>query len=484
MMHRFTSTFAVALLAALALPASASPPLADVTPAVAARLDGALQAVTGSTKGLSPALSVAVVENGRLVYVRAFGFSDLAAKTPATPDTRFRIASVTKMFTAVSVMQLVEAGRVRLDAPLATYLPDAPHAANVTIRQLLNHTSGIVNYGDDAIISGVVATPTTPRDIIASVAKRPLDQQPGAAFDYSNTGYVLLGLVVEAVTHRTLAEYEREHIFGPAHMTQTTVGEAAAGAPVARGYANATGTTPPPFSPSWFYADGDIVSTASDLARFDIALMAGRLVKPATFAEMQAGAVIAPKIAKGVSFGLGLMLFASGGETFVGHHGGLPGFAAETEMLPAHRYAMVVLSDASDFPTSAANVVVIRETLPALYAQLLAPAPATAPALSAAGEDPAVTAKLRSFVAQVQKGTVDRAALTDEMNAALTPASVSAVAGQFGPLGALQTLTFRSSEAAHGLTSFHYTAVFAGGQTMPLTIALDKDGKIAGFFIS
>ena len=172
MMHRSTAAFALTLLSAPALCAAASPAPTDVTPAVAARIDGALQAVTGNAKGSSPALSVAVVENGRLVYAHAFGVSDVAAKTPATPKTRFRIASVTKMFTAVAVMQLVEAGRVRLDAPLATYLPDAPYATKVTIRELLMHTSGIWNYGDEAFTSGRVATPTTPRDIVASVAER------------------------------------------------------------------------------------------------------------------------------------------------------------------------------------------------------------------------------------------------------------------------------------------------------------------------
>jgi CubicO group peptidase (beta-lactamase class C family) len=477
MMNRLAAALALALLSSVVAPVLAVPEATGVTPIVAMRIDGALQALAGDKKGLTPALSVAVVENGRIVYARAFGVRDVEAKTAATPRTRFRIASVTKMFTAVAVMQLVEAGRVRLDAPLATYLPSAPHANEVTVRQLLTHTAGLWNYGDDAITSGRVATPTTPQAIVASAAQRPLERKPGTAFGYSNTGYVLLGLVVEAVTHRPLAEYEREHIFRPAKMTETTAGEAPARAPVARGYLDATGTAPQPFSPSWFYADGDIVSTASDLARFDIALMDGRLVKPATFAEMQSSAVAAPDLGKSVRYGLGLTMVPSGGETFVGHHGGVPGFEAENEMLPAQRYAIVVLSDAFDFHTSRANTAVVRETLPALFARLPTPAPPAA-------EDPAVTAKLRKFVADVQHDTIDRASLTDEMKAALTPAAASAVAGQFAAFGALQTLTFRSSEQVLSLTSYHYTATFAGGQTMPLTIALDKDGKIAGFFVS
>ena len=471
-MHHLTSTAALALaLSPLALPAAASPAPVAVTPAVAARIDATLQTLTGSAKGSTPALSVAVVENGRLVYARAFGVNDLTTNTSATPGTRFRIASVTKMFTAVAVMQLVETGSVKLDAPLATYLADAPHATKVTIRQLLMHTSGISNYGDEVVVSGRAATPATPRDIVASVAARPLDREPGTAWVYSNTGYVLLGLVVEAVTHRPLAEYERERIFGPAKMTETTFGEAPDGAPVARGYMNAAGAVTPPFSPSWFYADGDIVSTASDLARFDAALMDGKLVKPATFAEMQSSVVAAPRLGPGVRYGLGLALLPSGGETFVGHHGGVPGFAAENEMLPAQRYAVVVLSDAFDFATSAGHIAVNRETLPELFTQVSA-------------GDPVVTAKLRTFVAQVQHGSLDRAGLNAQMNAAFTPQLVSQTAAYLAPMGALQTLAFRGQESAPGLTSFHYVATFAGGRTVSLTMALDKDGKIAGFFLS
>ena len=182
---------------------------------------------------------------------------------------------------------------------------------------------------------------------------------------------------------------------------------------------------------------------------------------------MQSSAIVAPKLGKGVRYGLGLMLVSSGGDDFVGHHGGVPGFEAETEMLPAQRYAIVVLSDASDFSTSVANTAIIRETL-----------------LAASPEDPLVTAKLRTFVEQLQRGTIDRATLDDAMNAAFTPQATSSAAAQFAALGTLKELTFRGKEQAGDLTSYHYFATFAGGQTMPLTMALDNGGKIAGFFVS
>lgn len=475
-MKRSIAAALFALVPVLALAAGSVPAPVEVTPAVAAQIDTGLQAAAGSTKGLTPAISVAVVENGRVAYARAFGVADVTAKTPATPQTRFRIASVTKTITAVAVMQLVEAGRVRLDEKVASYLVNVPHGREITIRQLLMHTSGLWNYGDEAISSGRVAKPTTPYAILASLSLRPLEAKPGTGFAYSNTGYVMLGLVVEAVTRRTLREYEREHIFVPAKMSSTTVGNAPAGTPVAHGYLDATGTVPAPYSPSWFYADGDVVSTASDIARFDAALMDGRLVKPATFAQMQSSDIAAPEFGQGVRYGLGLTLIASGGVTLVGHHGGMPGFATETEMIPAQRYAVVVLTNASDFLTYRANNVVVQHTLPAFFAELAKTTPPPA-----GPEDPAVTAKLRTLISGLQHGIVDPATLTDPMKAALTPDALSGIKMQFAALGALQSLTFRGQEPAQGYSSYHYSATFADGRTVPLTISLDKDGKIAGF---
>ncbi|HEX3465553.1 MAG TPA: serine hydrolase [Candidatus Elarobacter sp.] len=478
---RFPLASALALVLAAPVAGSASaaepastavPATAEITPAVAARLDDAVRTAAGTSKGRAPAISVAVVTNGRLAYVRAFGVADLTSHRPATPETRFRIASVTKMLTAVAVMQLVQGGRVRLDAPLATYLPSAPHARDVTVRQLLMHTSGVWNYGDEAIRSGRVAAATTPAEIVAWTADRPLDQTPGAKFDYSNTGYVLLGLVVEAVARQPLAAYEAEHIFTPAGMRETTFGDAPAGAPRATGYMSATGTPALAYSPTWFYADGDAVSTASDVARFDIALMSGRLVSPAIFAEMQSSAVDAASLGAGVRYGLGLTLVPYRGMTLVEHHGGVPGFEAENFMLPGARFAAVVLSDAFDFPTSVVSGAVLREAFPSL-AESAAPA--------ASGEDPAITARLRAFLTQLPSGHVDTSSFTPEMAAAMTPAVVGDLAARLSPLGELRSLTFRGQDTVQVYRRYHYSAAYSGGQTIPLTLVLDANGKVAGF---
>lgn len=178
----------------------------------------------------------------------------------------------------------------------------------------------------------------------------------------------------------------------------------------------------------------------------------------------------------GVRYGLGLAMVTQGGVIFVGHHGGVPGFEAENEMLPGARYAIVVLSDTFDFATPVTNRAVIAQTLPELFAQTAA-RPATA-----APEDAAVTAKLRALLTDLQHGTVDRTSLSEPMNKALTPDVVARIAAQFGPLGALRSLTFRDKAGQAGFQVYHYSAAFAGGQAVGLTITLDGAGKIAGFF--
>lgn len=460
-------------------PARAAEAPAALTAPIVTKLDAAVAVATSEGTNSAPAVSVAIVENGHIAYTRASGLEDVAAGRKATTATRFRIGSITKMFTAVAVMQLVERGALRLDAPLATYLPNAPHAHEVTIRQLLMHTSGMPNYGDEALASGAMGRPTTPAAIVASMAERPLAFTPGSKYAYSNTGYVLLGLVIEHVSKVPLARYEREHILGPAGMHDTTAGADPPGPGVASPYMDAAATPAPPVDASWLYADGDIVSTASDIARFDIALMDGKLISAASFALMQAGPVATDE--EGASYGLGVMVFRLGDQQLVGHHGGLPGFEADNEMLPKARFAIVTCGNAFLFSTAALNGPLLATLLPATSARAVAQHKA-AMLVTGAGEDPAVTARFATFFSALQQGRVDRATVTDEMNAQLTAERLPDLAQQLAPLGTLQKLIFRTKVDQGPGIVYHYTGVFSE-QTTPMTFSVDKNGKIAGVFL-
>lgn len=312
----------------------------------------------------APAVSMAVVHRGRIVFAQALGLADTEKRLSATPATRFRIGAVSRIFTAVAVMQLVERKRIDLDVPYGDYLPWGPHAREVTVRQLLTHRSGIPDYLQQALADNSVAGSTTPPAIVRQVAGRPLHFPPGTAYGHSNTNYVLLGLIVEKVAAEPLGTYVADHVFAPAGMRDTTFGDPPAGTPVCVGYAMAGPPGPAPGDapcaamltqvasgdPSWFYACGSVVSTASDVAAFDLALMDGALLKPATFRQM-IDATRPTREPGGGGHGLGLQVLSLGDRRLVGHRGGRPGFESENEMIPADRFAVVVLGNSGSFPT-------------------------------------------------------------------------------------------------------------------------------------
>lgn len=428
----------------------------------------------------SPSVSVAVVERGHVVFSQAMGTSDLAASQAATERTLYRIGSITKMFTAVSVMQLVEEGRLSLDDRLSRFEPSFPDANAITIRELLMHRSGIGDYLDNAISSGAVMRPTTPQAIVAAAARRGLQSTPGTVYSYSNTNYVILGLVVERVSGTPLASYEKQHILEPAAMHETYLaGNLPPGAPVALGYDAESGTRPQnPGDISWYYGCGDIYSTADDLARFDIALMNGTLVRPSTFREMTAAAM--PTGNAGESYGLGITTFSFGSRTLEGHHGGLPGFESDDEMIPPDGFALVELGDDFHFATS----TILNAALKSLYPDDFAQVAAEHRALVAqeANAAAALTARFTAFFEDVLAGRPPVAEhLAAALQSALTPTSVAAMAAQYGSYGAFQRLVFTGQDRVGPYSRYYYSAVFAHG-TQPLMFVLDASGEIAGFF--
>jgi hypothetical protein len=207
--------------------------------------------------------------------------------------------------------------------------------------------------------------------------------------------------------------------------------------------------------------------------------MNGVLITPASFAQMRAAPVATGE--EGVKYGLGVTLFPLADQTFVGHHGGLPGFAADNEMLPAQHFAVVVCGSAFSFSTAGLNGPVLATLFPATSARAIAERKA-AMLVPGAGEDPAETARFAAFFTALQQGRVDRSTVTDEMNAQLTAERLPDVAQQLAPLGTLQKLIFRGKVDQGVGIVFHYTAVFSQ-QTTPMTFSVDKNGKIAGVFL-
>jgi D-alanyl-D-alanine carboxypeptidase len=302
--------------------------------------------------------AVLVAHNGRNIFEQAYGLADRERKIPNTLETRFRIGSMNKMFTAVAILQLVEAEKIRLDAPLGIYLTDYPNkdVAKVTIHQLLTHTGGtgdIFGPEFDANRSKL----RTIQDYVNLYGARAPAFEPGAKFDYSNFGFILLGAVIEKVTGMSYYDYVAANIFDPAGMTSTaSVPEDSAVANRSVGYmraqsGSATLTSNAATLPYRGSSAGGGYSTVGDLSRFATALLEHRLLS-AYFTDL----LTAGKVDAGAGkYAYGFQDRTVGGMRFFGHGGGAPGMNGELEIDPHTGYVAVALSNLD--PPAAQRVV-------------------------------------------------------------------------------------------------------------------------------
>lgn len=418
------------------------------------------------TEHRTPSISVAIVNHGKITYTHTDG--------AAGANTAYAVGSVTKMVTAVSIFQLVDRGLISIDDPVSKYLPTFPHASEITLRQLLGHRSGIPNYGDIAIINGEEYHPISPAGLIDLFASKSLDFAPGTKWAYSNSGYVLLGRIVERVSHQSLETYEMQHIFAPLQMKQTDVGRARVGTTLAAPYYVGDGARMymklAPGELSWYYACGDIVSTASDLARFDIGLMDGKLVKPATFALMQK-IMSTDTIAKGWSDGLGIFTRTLAGRTLIGHHGGEPGYTADNELIPADGFAAVVLDNGM-----ASTDAALKPMIESVYG--------TAPATPGPAADFNVADAEQRFLAfyiAVEQAKLDHSTLTTAMDKAMTSESTKGLADVFTSWGPFAGITSVEQTKQGEFNVYGFTIMCKDGRHN-VNFTLDAAKRVAGIF--
>ncbi|WP_225540692.1 serine hydrolase domain-containing protein [Xanthomonas sp. XNM01] len=299
---------------------------------------------------------------GRPLFAWHGGLADREASVPVSAETRFRFASLGKMFTAVAVLQLVEAGRLELDAPLSTYLPDYPNRAvadAVTLRHLLSHTGGTGEVFD-ARFSAISSTLRTHRDYWPVYAPAPLAFAPGSDDGYSNYGYILLGSVIEAVSGQSYYDYVAHHIFDPAGMGATGAEPESVEVPGrAHAYTRVDGrwvreTASLPWRGT---AAGGGYTTAGDLMRFAAALADGRLLSEASLRM-----ATQPQNTKGW-YGFGFLVGGDGAQRQYGHEGGAPGANAVLNVRPATGHVVIGLSN-QDPATMEQTVNFITQRLP------------------------------------------------------------------------------------------------------------------------
>jgi D-alanyl-D-alanine carboxypeptidase len=343
-MRRYVLLVVAALAAVAAMSATASIGQgAAREPELQRALDGAVAAgVPGA---------VLLVRDGDRTIRLASGSGNLKPRTAMRPDVRFRVGSITKTFVATVVLQLVGEEKLGLSDTVERWLPGVvPNGRNVTVRQLLNHTSGLFDYGGDGKwLAAAFRDPMrdwTPREIVAVATAHKPHFAPGAGWSYSNTNYYVLGLIVEAATGNPLASELRRRIFAPLRLRGTSLPtEPGIAGPHAHGYFLRPLEDVTVGSPSVVWAAGALVSTSGDVARFFRALLGGRLLRPDLLRAMQTTVTPAP----GFSYGLGLQkLHAPCRGDFWGHTGGSPGYSVDAFNSKDGRHQVVVLVNGTD----------------------------------------------------------------------------------------------------------------------------------------
>lgn len=299
----------------------------------------ALRAAVDRLPAVGAASAQFRVSSGDTTIIVQSGVTELGGDEPVPTDGRFRIACITKMFVSTVVLQLVGESRIELDAPIESYLPGLlPEGGRVTVRSLLQHTSGLYNHADafqrpskrferDRYRSFEAAK------LVAIAAEKPLNFEPGSAFEYSNTNYIVLGLLIREVTGRGYAEEIQARILDPLGLKSTVLPgeEPRILGPHARGYMKIDGRSVDvtEMNPSEASSAGEMISTTADLDRFLVALVTGQLLRPSEFEEMTR-AVPSEWVDLPMSngYGLGFMpLETSRGLSLWGHGGGIPGYA-------------------------------------------------------------------------------------------------------------------------------------------------------------
>jgi CubicO group peptidase (beta-lactamase class C family) len=283
------------------------------------------------------------------VFEHAYGLADRAQKIPNALDTRFRIGSMNKMFTATAIMQLVQAGKIDLDKPFGTYITDYPNktvSSSVTIRQLLTHSGGTGDIFGPEFDKNRLKLRTL-QDYINLYGSRPLRFKPGSKFEYSNYGFILLGAVIERVSGQSYYDYVREHVYEPAGMTQTGSEHEDVNVPNRSvGYTMAPNGDWQPNTDTLPYrgtSAGGGYSTVGDFLKFANALTSNKLLN-AGYTQMMTTGKIAMG-GSGLKYGFGFGDNVLSGTRCFGHNGGAPGMNGDLEICPSSGYVVVVLSN-------------------------------------------------------------------------------------------------------------------------------------------
>jgi D-alanyl-D-alanine carboxypeptidase len=416
-----------------------------------------------------PSASVAIVKDRQIAYLHAYGKARLNPSVDAQPEMRYSIGSISKQFTAAAILRLQEQGKLSLDDKVAKFVPDLTRANEVTIRQLLSHTSGYQDFWPQDYAMPWVLKPTTAEKIMDQWARKPLDFDPGTKWQYSNTNYVIAGVIVEKASGMPFFQFVREQVLAPAGIRNASDSDQhKLGPSEPEGYIR-YGLGPlraaPDEGQGWMFAAGELAMPVDDLARWDISVIDQPVLKPVSYHEMETEIVLNNGV--GTNYGLGMFVENQGGHRELEHSGEVSGFTAENIVYPDERVAVIVLTN-EDAASAAGSIG--RAVSPLLLAV----------------DDPETPKKLeqaRKIFTGLQEGKVDRSLFTDDANFYFSELALKDFASGLAPLGPPEEFV-QTREALRGGMKLRVYRISFPNKTLRAWTYEMPDGKLEQYQIA
>ena len=440
---------------------------ASLAPSLRSQVDEIARQVLKTT-GV-PSASLAIVQDGKIAYLEAYGSARLDPPAPATPQMLYSIGSISKQFTAAAVLMLAEQGKLSLNDPVSKYISGLTDGSAVTISELLSHTAGYQDFWPQDYVPPMMLKPITADGIMDGWARKPLDFAPGMKWQYSNTNYVIAGVIVEKVSGMPLLQLLSQRVFTPLGMksvADTNLNKLPPTDPTGYfRYALGPLHPAPKEGRGWMFAAGELAMTAEDLATWDISIIDQSVLKPASYREMETDTLL--KNGLGTRYGLGMFVTSVNGHRMLEHGGEVSGFTAENIVLPDDKIAVVVLTN-QDAAEAASDIGAQVRTL----------------LLKAANpQDAKQDALIRKIYDGLQQGKIDRSLFTENANAYFNDQALKDYAGSLGPLGAPESFTQTRSSGRGGMTERIY-AVKYSKKNLIIIIYEMPDGKIEQYLIA
>lgn len=430
-------------------------------------IDSAARAVLAATG--APSASIAVVRDGKIVYANAYGSARLDPPLAATPAMRYSIGSVSKQFTSTAILLLAERHKLSLNDKVSRWLPDLTRANEVSVRQILSMTSGYQDYWPQDYVMPPMLAPTTARAVVNEWARKPLDFDPGTKWQYSNTNFVIAGLIVEKASGMPLVPFLRKNIFAPLHMESVAITDDVALGPSDPQAYLRYALGPPRIAPKegkgWLFAAGELAMTAGDLARWDISVIDKKILAPASYSIQQKDVLLANGV--GTGYGLGVDVGMMNGHRMISHGGEVSGFTSQNTIFPDDRMAVVVLTNIDASDASGRIAASIANTLFGATDKTTERA----------------VAQARAIFIGLQHGSIDRSLFTSNANAYFSDQALADFASSLSPLGAPTEVTQVQQSLRGGMT-FRAFRIRCGDKSVVLTTFTLPNGKLEQYQIA